>query len=84
MVTEITVRSGEDLRELRARAGNAKVIGTIVARLLARQSDQAFADEALGDFAWPERYPNMDDPSLCGSRRKAARSVRSTSTVAPS
>ena len=62
MVTEITVRSGEDLRELRARAGDSKVIGAIVARVLESQSQRAFLEQKLGDYAWPERYPNMDDP----------------------
>ena len=62
MPTEITVTSGEDMRDLRSRAGNSKVIGEIVARVLESQSQRSFLEQKLGDFAWPERYPNMEDP----------------------
>jgi len=64
MVTEITVKSGEDLRKLRARVADSKVIGGIVARVLESQSQRAFLEQKLGDFAWPERYPNMEDPFI--------------------
>ena len=62
MPTTVTVRSGEELARLRARAGDRKTLGTIVARILESHAQRAFVEQRLGDFAWPERYPTMEDP----------------------
>lgn len=62
MAITITVQSGEDLREVRARAADRKTIGTIIARILESQSQRAFLEQKLGDEVWPGRYPNMEDP----------------------
>ena len=64
MPTTVTVRSGEELAELRVRAADTATIGKIIARTLEAQSHRTFEDQALGDFAWPERYPNQDDPMV--------------------
>jgi len=58
----VTARSGEDLKEIRARAGNFAILGRIVARLLESAAQKAFLDQRLGDFMWPERYPSQEDP----------------------
>lgn len=62
MATTVTVRSGEELRQLKVRATDSGVIGQIVARVLESQSQRAFLEQKLGDFAWPERYPSQEDP----------------------
>jgi len=58
----VTARSGEDLKQIRARAGNVNVLARIVAKLLEVAAQRAFLDQKLGDFMWPERYPNQEDP----------------------
>lgn len=62
MAIEITVRSGEELRQVRARLGDQRTLGNIIGRILESQSQKAFLDQRLGEFAWPERYPSQDDP----------------------
>lgn len=62
MATTVTVRSGEELAELKTRSQDARVIGGIVARTIESQAQRAFVDQRLGDIEWPERYPSMDDP----------------------
>ena len=62
MPTTVTVRSGEELTQLKARLGDLETIGNIIARVLESQSQKTFLEQKLGEFAWPERYPNQDDP----------------------
>ena len=62
MAITVTARSGEDLRAIKARATDKRTMGNIVARLLESESQKAFRDQKLGDFAWPERYPSQEDP----------------------
>jgi phage gpG-like protein len=62
MAITVTATSGEELREFAARATDPKAIGKIVGLTLESQSQRAFLEQRLGEWVWPERYPNMDDP----------------------
>ena len=62
MPITVVARSGQDLKEIRSRASDGTAIGNIVARTLEAVSQKAFQDQKLGDDAWPERYPSMEDP----------------------
>jgi len=62
MPTTVRVTSGDDFREVRSRAADVATIGRIVARILESQSQRAFIEQRLGEYAWPERYPNQEDP----------------------
>lgn len=62
MAITVTVSSGDELREIRARATDTKIIGRIVGRTLESVSQRAFRDQRLGEIQWPERYPNQEDP----------------------
>ena len=46
MATTVTVRSGEELRQLKVRATDADTIGQIVARVLESQSQRSFLEQS--------------------------------------
>jgi len=64
MAITVTISSAGDFDELKKRAGDFGSIGKIIARTLEAQAQRTFLDQAIGDIAWPERYPNQDDPMV--------------------
>lgn len=62
MAKTVTIRSGDDWENLRARVKDTATLGRIIGRILESQSQRAFLEQRLGDLQWPERYPSQDDP----------------------
>ncbi len=62
MSVEVSISSGDEFAKIRARAADVVVIGRIIARILETQAQKSFLEQRLGDFVWPERYPNQEDP----------------------
>ena len=62
MAINVTISSLGEWDGFRKRLADTAVIGAIIARTLEAQAQRAFLDQKLGDIAWPERYPGMDDP----------------------
>lgn len=62
MVITVIAHSGDEFHEFFSRATDPKAIGKIVGLTLESQSQRAFLEQRLGEWVWPERYPNMDDP----------------------
>lgn len=54
-----TIRTPEDVRTLRARLTNPAPVLARVGALIREEGTRAFAAQALGEIAWPERYPGQ-------------------------
>lgn len=62
MPRTVRARSGDQVKEIEARARDSEAIGTLVARVLESSAQRAFLEQKLGDHSWPERYPGTAEP----------------------
>jgi len=64
MVRTVLASGADQFRKIKDRAVNSDAIGRIIARIVESQSQRAFIDQKLGEYSWPERYPNQDEPMV--------------------